>query len=274
MQDNQELLHIVSNETRDSVDQLDIVTPSIYSSIFLDFAQKHSVDIDDEFELSKELLQLECSNLTNMQNTTAKNAVSLSDSTTKAINAIKEKDENVLNAVLKETEALRLEIEKLKESVYKDELTNVRNRKWLHDTFLEENSEQFKEGGTLAILDLNYFKIVNDTYGHVIGDKVLIYVANQLKKTKNPVIRYGGDEFIIMFSSSVSKDVALKSLNDIRESIVTKKLKAQNASFHVSFSFGAKGYKSGDRLGQTIEDADKNMYDDKIQIKKRITGID
>jgi len=273
MLENQELLHIVSNETKDSVDQINVVTPSIYGSIFSEFAQKHRVEMDNELDLSRELLQLECNNLTQMQDTTVKNAISLSNSTSKAINAIKEKDENVLNSVLKETEALRIEIEKLKESVYKDELTNVHNRKWLHDTFLEEGNDKFKENGTLVIIDLNYFKIVNDTYGHVIGDKVLIYIANQLQKTKNSVIRYGGDEFLVIFSGKTSKEQALKSLNDIREVVIKKKLKTQKESFHVSFSFGAKEYKVGEHLSSTIEEADKNMYNDKIQIKKRITGI-
>ncbi len=273
MQANKEALKIISNETKHSIDQLAVVTPSMYASIFAKYANNHNTDITDEKALAKDLLLMECSNLTDLQNQASKSAMQLSASTSRAIDAIKEKDEKLLNTVLKETENLRREVEKLKESVYKDELTNVQNRKWLHDHFVQEDSEALKEAGTLAIIDLNYFKIVNDTFGHIIGDKVLIFIANQLRKTKHSVIRYGGDEFVVMFSNKVSQAKAIESLNSIRDDITSKKLKAQEASFHVSFSFGVSEFKAGANLSEVITEADKNMYKDKIAIKKIITGI-
>ncbi|WP_294963230.1 GGDEF domain-containing protein [Sulfurimonas sp.] len=265
MQDRKNTLKIISNETKNSIDQLSIVTPSMYASIFSKYANNHNTDLDNENELSRDLMVMECTNLTDLQTQASKNAKKLSVSATKAISAIKEKDEQLLNSVLKETEELRREVEKLKESVYKDELTNAQNRKWLHDHFLKE--------GTLAIVDLNYFKLVNDTFGHVIGDKVLIFIANKLRQTKYSVVRYGGDEFIIMFSRKVSSVKAIATLNSIREEIISKKLKAQNDSFHVSFSFGVCSYNAGQELSHVIEEADKHMYKDKIEIKKRVTGI-
>ena len=269
---NKESLKIISNETKDSIDQLSIVTPSIYASIFSEFAKNHNTEIEDENELAKELLVMECSNLTNLQNQASKSAKQLSDNTSKAIQAIKEKDEKVLDTVLKETEDLRREVEKLKESVYKDELTNTNNRKWLHDNLLEDGSDCFKDSGTLAIIDLNYFKIVNDTFGHIIGDKVLIFIANALKKTRQGVVRYGGDEFIVMFNGA-SESHAISVLNSMREDIISKKLKTHKESFHVSFSFGVSEFRAKESLSNVIESADKNMYKDKIEIKKRVTGI-
>ena len=273
MNNNKEALKIISNETKNSIDQMSVVTPSVYASIFSKFASNHNENIDNEKELAQDLLIMECSNLTDLQTQASKNAMQLSQNTDKAIHAIKDKNESILKEILQETENLRREVEKLKQSVYQDELTNVHNRKWLHDYLLKENSDSFKEAGTLAIIDLNYFKIVNDTYGHIVGDKVLIFIANQLKKTKHSVIRYGGDEFIVMFHKSVSPTQALSILNTLRENIIIKKLKAKDDSFRVSFSFGVCKYKSGDSLASTIELADKNMYDDKVQIKKRVTGI-
>lgn len=273
MNNNQDMLKIISNETKNSIGQLSVVTPSIYASIFSKYATEHNTELEDEKQLSRDLLVMECSNLTNLQTQASKNAMKLGQSTEKAISAIKGKDDGVLNEVLKETQDLRREIEKLKESVYKDELTNVHNRKWLHDHYLEEGTEHFKNGGALAIIDLNYFKIVNDTFGHIVGDKVLIFIANQLKKTKQDVVRYGGDEFIIMFSSKLSVQQGLSYLNKIREEVISKKLKAKDASFRVSFSFGIQEFKNGDDLAEVIENADKNMYEDKIQIKERVTGI-
>jgi len=273
MDTNDTILKIISNDTKDSVLQMPVVTPSIYASIFSEYATKHHAEIDDEVELSKDLLKMECSSLTQLQETASKNASKLSDSATKAITAIKDKDENLLEEVLKETESLRAEVEKLKESVYKDELTHAYNRKWLHDHYLDEVSTNFKKSGTLVIVDLNYFKQVNDTHGHIIGDKVLIYIANQLKKSKQNVIRYGGDEFIIIFSNNTSLKDAIKHLEEIREDVISKKLKAHDTMFRVSFSLGGVEFNKDDKLETVIEKADKNMYEDKIEIKKRVTGL-
>jgi diguanylate cyclase len=273
MKPDDRILQIISNETKDSIDKLSVVTPSIFASIFSKFAQEHNASIENEDELSHDLMKLECSNLTKMQAETSKNADILSQSTSKAINAIKVKDEALLNQVLQETEKLRLEVEKLKESVYKDELTNLYNRKWLHDKYTDDNASKFTTSGALAIIDLNYFKIINDTHGHIIGDKVLIFLANQFKKTSYPVVRYGGDEFLLLIPNNVTPSIAAKTIHELRENIITKKLKAHESTFKVSFSFGLTSFKTGDELALVIEEADKNMYEDKIAIKKRITGI-
>ncbi len=271
---NDNELKIISNETKDSIDQMSIVTPSVYASIFSKFAAEHNTEIEDESEYAQDLLQLECSTLTKLQNHTAKSAEALSNSTTKAISAIQDKDESKLNEVLKETQSLRIEVEKLKVAVYKDELTHTFNRKWLHDNYLDEKTGTLISSGILAMIDLNFFKIVNDTHGHVIGDKVLIFIANELQKSGNKVVRYGGDEFIILFDKSSGVDKATKTLNSIREVIITKKLKAHNTTFRTSFSIGVCPYLIGDDLGKIIEIADKNMYEDKLKIKKRVPGIE
>ena len=81
-------------------------------------------------------------------------------------------------------------------------------------------------------------------------------------------------KLILMFPQDVTQDRALKILGDIREVIITKKLKAHNTTFRTSFSIGTHKYVSGDSLVETIEAADKNMYEDKQNIKKRIPGIE
>jgi len=267
------ILHIISNETKSSIDQMAVVTPSIYASIFTKYADEHNELIEDEHNLAVDILKQECSTLTHMQDDTSKNANILTKNTHKAIAAIKEKDEKGLAEVLKETQKLKAEIEKLKEAVYRDELTRAYNRKWLHDNYLCEDSTSLKEAGTLAIIDLNYFKQINDIHGHIIGDKVLIYIANQLKSTRANVVRYGGDEFILLFEAKNSIKYAINTIETIREDVISKKLKAHDSKFTVSFSYGLVSFASGNDLAQTIELADKNMYEDKIKIKKRVTGI-
>ncbi len=273
MKANENILKTITFETKKSISDLEVVTPTIYSSLFQKYASEYDANLDDEIRLTDEILNEKIELFTNIQDQTSQSAQKLSESTDKAICAIKDKDETILTEVLKETRNLKHEIEKLKESVYKDELTNVSNRKWLHDNYLDQASKNILKNGTLAIIDLNYFKIINDTYGHLIGDKVLIFIANQLKKTKQHVVRYGGDEFIVLFSNTNDAEKSFDILNSIREDILKKQLKVKDASFKVSFSIGVESFKEGDLLADIIEQADKKMYADKIKIKKTVPGI-
>ena len=271
MSENEKVLKIISNETIDAAHGISIVTPSIYKSIFTKNALAHNTNLDDEEKVTDTLLDDKILMCQSVQEKNQDNVLQLSDSTNKAITAIRDKDENTLKEVLEETKSLRQEIEALKEAVYKDELTHAYNRKWMHDNLLDD--DKFTMSGTLAMIDLNFFKLINDTYGHIVGDKVLFFVAAQLQKSRESVIRYGGDEFILIFKG-IDQDTAFAKINRIRESIITKKLKAGAASFRVSFSIGTYEFEEGDSLDNVIELADKNMYNDKVKIKKRITGID
>lgn len=271
--ENDSILQIISNETLNSLRDTQVITPSIYTTIFTKNALKHEMNMDDENKITDTLLNDKIEMCHSVQEKNSNNVIQLSDTTSRAISAIKEKDENSLIQVLQETEKLRQQIDDLKEAVYRDELTRSYNRKWMYDHFVNREDETFTLSGTLAIIDLNFFKIINDTYGHIVGDKVLAFLASQLQKTKQSVIRYGGDEFIVIFKDTDSA-TALASINTIRESIIAKKLKSGSDTFRVSFSIGAYTFKEGEVLPNVIELADKNMYDDKVKIKKRITGID
>lgn len=273
MVEDKKSLGIVSNEAKKSIALMPIVTPSIYSAVFSKFATEHNIDLSNEIGISKNLLDTEYKNLTLIQDSTIQNVHHLSETTSKAVHALKNRDEDGLKEVASEVEKLKAEVEKLKEAVYKDELTNTYNRKWLHDHYLNDDGVHFKNSGVLAMIDLNYFKLINDTHGHIVGDKVLIFIANQLKTRLCTVVRYGGDEFILMIHHNVTIGDAQKALNDIREKVISTTLKANHATFHTSFSIGIVPYKSGDELSDVISNADEKMYTDKLEIKKHIKGI-
>lgn len=270
---NKQLLKIISNETKDAICEMDVVTPQIFSDYFTKSASQHN-EVLNEDELVLGYINEKMTQLTDLNNQTSNNAVKLSHHTSKAIDAIQDKDETALNFILKETLELRKEIDKLKESLYKDELTSVYNRKWLHDHCLQGEPPSFMGEGSLALIDLNYFKQINDQLGHVIGDKVLIFLANQLRKTGGNVIRYGGDEFVVLFKCSKKEKSEPELLSSIRKTMLKKHMQAKGASFKVSFSFGFAHFEAGDELEKVIEIADQNMYEDKKQIKKKIKGIE
>lgn len=271
--ENEKVLQIVSSDTLNNVQDMLIVTPTIYTSIFNENAKSHNIEIDNELDISNEIISSECANLIHTQEQNEKNTMLLSDSTTKAIGAIRNKDENLLQEVLQETEELRKEVEKLKVNMYQDELTHLYNRKWLRDHYMCDEDTSFTKSGCMVMVDLNYFKAVNDTLGHAVGDKVLIFIANNLKKTKQHVVRYGGDEFLVLFNEKFTEENALKTLHKIREDVISKKLRAKDQEFTSSFSIGISSFKNGDKFQDVLETADKNMYQDKKEIKKRIKSI-
>lgn len=107
-------------------------------------------------------------------------------------------------------------IEDLQKKLYTDELTGVYNRRYLEDRMYRD-----KNICAVAMVDLDYFKNVNDKYGHFVGDVILSETSKVMLesvRSKDMVIRYGGDEFIIMFSE-ISRSIVEMRLNQIRLNI-------------------------------------------------------
>lgn len=267
---NERILTIVTNDVKERVCDMKVVTPEIYAGVFTEVAKSHDIDYGD---MVKGYIDKEIERYLQLQNQTTINADKLSQNTSKAIDAIEQKDTKSLQEVHSETEKLKQELQRLKESLYSDELTNAFNRKWLFDTLTDQDRNLIHEG-VVGLIDLNYFKQINDTYGHIIGDKVLVFIVAQLKKSRGKVVRYGGDEFLVFFQSQTDSEAMKGVLVGIREEILKKHLKAKDHEFRVSFSIGMASYLPGEKLDLVIERADSDMYADKEEIKQRIKGID
>ncbi len=145
--------------------------------------------------------------------------------------------------------------------VSKDELTKCYTR-----SFLKYQLSSYDDR-IVAFLDMNGFKAVNDTYGHRVGDGCLVDFACLLKSSlreKDLVIRYGGDEFVIIFDSSAYDDIEnrLNSLNAKMASYFAKK------GYDLSFAYGLAKVSNHD-IHTAIEIADRNMYAAKRQIKRQ-----
>ncbi|WP_114765532.1 GGDEF domain-containing protein [Vibrio rhodolitus] len=145
--------------------------------------------------------------------------------------------------------------------VSKDELTKCYTR-----SFLKYQLNSY-EDRIVAFLDMNGFKAVNDTFGHRVGDACLVDFACLLKtslREKDLVIRYGGDEFVIVFDSSSYDDIEnrLNSLNAKMTSYFDKK------GYDLSFAYGLAKVSNHD-IHAAIEVADTNMYAAKRQIKRQ-----
>ncbi len=152
------------------------------------------------------------------------------------------------------------EIESIETEISMDELTKLYNRKIL-------NSISCSKNDIFLYIDLDNFKIINDTYGHQVGDLVLIQFSDLLKNTfrmkQDYIIRLGGDEFLIIIKDDnkfINMEEKIKELNNK----FNKKFLSY-ISFGFDFSFGYSNYETS--ISDTLNLCDSLMYKNK-QINK------
>jgi diguanylate cyclase (GGDEF)-like protein/PAS domain S-box-containing protein len=162
------------------------------------------------------------------------------------------------------------EAERLQHRAHYDHLTDIPNRYLLLDRLkhLIEQSKRNNRTFALFFIDLNKFKLINDTKGHAFGDQILIEVANILKvkiRSSDTVARFGGDEFIMLLEDVHSKEDALKMMETLSAELDTECI-INGEKLKISSSIGVALYPDeGSTIEQLISAADKAMY--KIKTK-------
>ena len=145
-----------------------------------------------------------------------------------------------------------------------DKLTGAYNREYFETHYKLIINEYTKDDNLLflSILDIDFFKKVNDTYGHDVGDKVLKQFVNVIQKSSRKddlLIRWGGEEFLLL-TKVKSIDNAKKVLENIRNAI-------SQASFegikHITCSIGATNYKENENIEESFKRADDALYEAK-----------
>ncbi len=142
-----------------------------------------------------------------------------------------------------------------------DSLTGLYNRRKINELIQHEieRCERYNKGFSLIIIDIDYFKRVNDRHGHLAGDELLKMFANILTTTirhTDEVGRWGGEEFVVLCPET-SLEGALALANKIRQRIDT-------TTFHnygrQTASFGIACYQQGDTMDNIISQADEALY--------------
>ncbi|MBC3765162.1 GGDEF domain-containing protein [Neptunicella marina] len=146
----------------------------------------------------------------------------------------------------------------LQQLAMKDSLTGAYNRLALKK-FFEEQSVQSKEL-TLVLIDIDYFKAINDDYGHEAGDHLLTEFTHLLQKKagESQVFRLGGEEFCLLLPLNAEQAVTLT--NDVRQHMLQAEFLYKKDSFHFTFSAGIAAYKDNRNLSDLLADADKKLY--------------
>ncbi len=175
--------------------------------------------------------------------------------------------ESTLVKLETENKALKKQVSKYKKEASKDALTDMYTRKYFEERAQQEIHRFYRYGIPFAIafLDLDHFKKINDTYGHQVGDIVLVEFSKAILDTirvNDFACRYGGEEFVVLFSGATSQN-ALSALKRIKNTFMSsEQLKEKNIT--VTFSAGLGSY--SDELGDLyalIEHCDKKLYEAK-----------
>jgi diguanylate cyclase (GGDEF)-like protein len=149
-----------------------------------------------------------------------------------------------------------------------DPLTGLANRYLLEDRMKQTLSQALRhsESGAVFFLDLDHFKIINDSLGHAVGDHLLKQVANRLKdllRKDDTVSRFGGDEFILLLPRIKGLNDAARLAKKIQQALA-EPFEAEGSEVYLSFSIGISLYPHDScEMKNLIQNADMAMYEAK-----------
>jgi diguanylate cyclase (GGDEF)-like protein len=164
----------------------------------------------------------------------------------------------------------------INELAIRDELTGSHNRRHLID-LIEQERERVLKGATsfcVCLLDIDFFKRINDTYGHAAGDAVLrsfaVTVQNQIRDS-DAFGRYGGEEFLLMLPETTLEDAMLFA-ERVRMGIERLVFRDISTDLKVSVSIGVAQFRFGETIGQTVTRADEALYTAKSNGRNQVVN--
>lgn len=195
--------------------------------------------------------------------------------------ALREKDQALdklekLHKEIENKQSLLMELNtKLEKLAVTDSLTGLKNRRFFmerlgeHIALFQKNNLPF----SLLIIDIDFFKKVNDTWGHLIGDHVLIKLAeilNSTFKVEDIVARYGGEEFVVLLPDA-NKEKAKETAEEFRRAVQYAEWKIDQL---VTVSIGVATIQNDDSDMSIISNADQALYASKENGRNRVTHIE
>lgn len=153
--------------------------------------------------------------------------------------------------------------EKLKKMAHLDRLTSLYNRHFMID-YLEKNESEFGSKNSvnasawIAMIDIDDFKHINDTYGHNCGDAVLVHLAEMIKTgcAGCTVSRWGGEEFLVVSDGSIDASI----MDTLNSNIFNERFTYNNEEIRLSITVGIALYDKSNSLDGWIQEADKKLY--------------
>lgn len=181
---------------------------------------------------------------------------------TREENSVLASFEQQMKAAELEIQSLREQLKEREQDAATDQLTKLANRRAFDEQLYKLATS--KATASLILIDLDHFKKLNDTYGHLLGDKVLQGVGALLKKIapeNSMPARYGGEEFAILFEAG--EEASFQLAEEIRLMLQKLSIKRKNTEEcidNITASFGVAQFGDGEHPEQLIERADTALY--------------
>lgn len=183
-----------------------------------------------------------------------------------------------INELTHAVSGLREEISRLRHDASTDHLTGMMNYANLMEALQQHIDKTQDKAGKdrrhlcLVMIDLDHFKKINDTYGHVIGDFVLRHVAGRIKaavREFDMVGRFGGEEFVIIMADT-TLHVAQNIAERVRQVVMDTPLHLKEFNIQITISLGVAMLMEGERKEALLERADAAMYEAKKAGRNRV----
>ena len=170
--------------------------------------------------------------------------------------------------------ALEAQLEKMSELVREDQLTGSLNRRGLDDVFERELARVDRQGNALcvAMLDVDDFKRLNDTHGHVAGDEALVHLVNLVKetlRTMDVIGRFGGEEFLIILPDTTLA-LASQTITRLQRELTKRIFMVNHERLLITFSAGVAARRPEETQVDLIKRADAALYEAKKAGKNRV----
>ena len=171
--------------------------------------------------------------------------------------------------------ALESKLEQMSELVREDQLTGSLNRRGLDEVFTREFARVDRRGTTLciAMLDLDDFKRLNDTHGHIAGDNALVYLVAIVKetlRTMDVVGRFGGEEFLIILPDTTLA-AAAQTITRLQRELTKRIFMVNDERLLITFSGGVAARRPDEDVQSLIKRADAALYEAKKAGKNRVS---
>ncbi len=163
-------------------------------------------------------------------------------------------------------------------AAHQDPLTGVYNRLAMEDSFSREIklAKRNQTPLSMIVLDVDFFKQVNDTYGHAIGDGVLKHLTECVKKcarTSDMLFRYGGEEFMLLLNNT-SRTGTKQLAERIRQTVAQAPCLCNGQSISITVSMGISSFSENDTRDSFFERADKALYEAKETGRNKVIYSD
>ncbi|WP_168380980.1 sensor domain-containing diguanylate cyclase [Modicisalibacter radicis] len=167
-------------------------------------------------------------------------------------------------------EKIKKERDEMTAQARRDQLTGLPNRAYLNEYVgtLIDNPDVKHKGICLAVVDIDHFKPINDTYGHDVGDQVIVWLSDTVSKVLRArdgdfAARIGGEEFVVMINNA-SLDVARNVMERVRQTVASTPIPINSqVDLYITISGGITRWQTADVYSQVFKRADQALYNAK-----------